>query len=81
MASTFEVVECLEHSTRYGCRIDGSVVQWWGTKTRARDGAKAIGWPMNSVATVWTRFQCGYALAQTHGGLLTRTAYQELLHH
>lgn len=59
--------------------IDGSVTQWWGFKYKARQGAAAIGWPMNSVWPVMTRFQYGYALHQTHGGFLTRDGYARLL--
>jgi hypothetical protein len=64
---------------RYGYRIDGALVQFWGSKARAVAGAKAIGWPASSLTKVQTRFQLGYALAQTGGGLLTREAYALLL--
>ena len=85
MAAEFDprdnVVPALDHDVHHGFRIDGSKVQWWGTKARAREGAKAIGWPMNSIERVWTRFQCGYALHATHGGFLTREAYARLTNH
>lgn len=59
--------------------IDGGIVQWFGWKDTARAAAAAIGWPMNSVWPVMTRFQHGWALKQEHGGFLTKTAYAELL--
>lgn len=74
-----ETAESLDYSVNRGFQIDGSKVQWWGLKTAARDGAKAIGWPVNSIERVWTRFQGGYALKATHGGFLTRTSYAALL--
>lgn len=59
--------------------IDGSVTKWWSHKTDARNGAKAIGWPVNSVWGVMTRFQYGWALKHTHGGFLTKADYCALL--
>lgn len=64
----------------YGYRIDGSVVQWWATKTQASEAARAIRWPARSIVRVQTRFQLGYALIGGPGqGLLSREGYAELL--
>lgn len=76
--TTPETVHGADYDVNHGFRIDGSVVQWWSTKKAAREGAKAIGWPMNSIERVWTRFQLGYALHATHGGFLTRGSFAEL---
>lgn len=43
-------------------RIDGSVTQFWATKAQAIAAARSIGWPINSVSAVFTRFQAGWAL-------------------
>jgi hypothetical protein len=61
-----------------GHRIDGSITKFWGKRRHAEDGAKAIGWPVNSITAVWTRFQRGYALTYTHGGLLSKATYVEM---
>ena len=61
-----------------GIRIDGNVTQFWGDKSKARAAAKEIGWPMNSIWRVHTRFQLGYSLRHTHGGMLTKAEYQEI---
>ena len=68
---TPEVVPGLDYSTHDGFRIDGSVVQWWGTKSAAREGAKRIGWPMN-LSGRFTPGSSGLGAAPTHGGFLTR---------
>lgn len=50
------------YSVNGGFRIDGSVTQFWATKPKAIAAAKAIGWPVNSVQPVYTRFQKGWGL-------------------
>jgi hypothetical protein len=79
MIFTIETVPAGEWDAKGGFKIDGSVVQWWPTKTQAIAGAKAIGWPVKSVTRVWTRFQMGYALLETFGGLVTKAGYESIL--
>jgi hypothetical protein len=67
------------YDVKAGFRIDGSVTMFWATKPQARAAAKSIGWPVNSIERVHTRFQMGYALKHTHGGFLTRAQYEELV--
>jgi hypothetical protein len=43
-------------------RIEGSVTMFWATKAQAIAAAKSIGWPVNSVCAVFTRFQAGWSL-------------------
>lgn len=43
-------------------RIEGSVTQFWATKAQAIAAAKSVGWPVNSVSAVFTRFQAGWSL-------------------
>lgn len=77
--TSIETVPEGEWGRKDGLKIDGSVVQWWATKAQAIAGAKAIGWPAKSVTRVHTRFQIGYALRQTFGGIVTKTGYASKL--
>ena len=65
-----------------GPRVDGSKVRFWATKAQAIAAAKAIRWPVSSVAPIHTRFCCGWALAHTFdlgdGGYLSREEFGEL---
>lgn len=79
MRGTIETVPSKGYDSKGGFQIDGSVVQWWATKTQAIAGAKAIGWPVKSVVRVCTRFQIGYGLLETFGGLVTKKGYAEVL--
>lgn len=63
----------------WGPRIDGHKVRFWGTKSGAIEGARAIGWSAADVVKVHTRFQGGYAIAHL-GGWLGRDTYGELWH-
>jgi hypothetical protein len=74
-----ETAHGFEYDATWGTRIDGSVVKFWGTKAKARDAARSIGWPMVSIWPVWTRFQRGYALKQEHEGFLTHRGFASLL--
>lgn len=58
-----------------GWKIDGATTKFWATKARAIAGAKAIGWPANSVVQVATRFQVGWALADGRFGTLSKDWY------
>lgn len=77
--TNIELIPAGAYSTKGGFQIDGSLVKWWATKPQAIAGAKAIGWPVLSVTTVHTRFQIGYALLGTFGGLVSKGAYARLL--
>jgi hypothetical protein len=61
-----------------GFQIDGNKVRFWATKKQAVTAAKAIGWPVKSVERVHTRFQIGYAIADTRFGALSRESYGAL---
>jgi hypothetical protein len=61
-----------------GTRIDGSAIHWRARRSDAVADARSIGWPVNSVWPVHTRFQDGYAIGQTFGGYLTRAAFTAL---
>lgn len=61
-----------------GFRVDGSKVFWKSTKAQIKAAAKAIGWPMNSIEQVHTRFARGWAIGQHAKGLLTKEEYGEL---
>lgn len=63
--------------TREGGFIDGRFVKFWATKQQAVEGAKAIGWPANSVFPVSTRFQRGWALGNGCE-YMTKTSYVAL---
>lgn len=76
--STVATVPAGKYDLKGGFKIDGSVVQWWATKSQAVAGAKAIGWPVKSIVKVWTRFQMGYALQETFGGLVTKSGYADV---
>lgn len=74
-----ETVPAGARDAKAGFQIDGSTVQWWATKPQAVAAAKQIGWPVKSVTKVHTRFQIGYALLQTFGGLVTKAGFVALL--
>jgi len=78
-AGTIKTVPSKGYDLKGGYQIDGSVVQWWATKPQAIAGAKVIGWPVKSVVRVYTRFQMGYGLLATFGGLVTKEGYAEVL--
>lgn len=60
-------------------KIDGHKVRFWGWKTQANAAAKAIGWPLTHVVPVYTRFQRGFAIADTRFGALSHKGYADLL--
>lgn len=62
-----------------GWKIDGSKVKFWATKRQAVAGARAIGWPVNSITKVSTRFQIGWALADGRFGILRKDWYERRL--
>lgn len=68
-------------------QVDGSKVRIFATTSAAKDGARAIGWPVKCVVPVHTRFQQAYALGtgidhDPYTGLpwLSRERYGELYH-
>jgi hypothetical protein len=63
-------------------KIDGSKVRFWSTRKQAEDGARAIGWPLNCIYAVHTRFACGWALSLgvAGPGYLSREEYGRLYH-
>ena len=67
------------HSDSHGWKIDGSKVRFWATKRQAMAAARAIGWPLDSVTPVWTRFQKGWAIADGRFGFVSRSSYERLL--
>jgi hypothetical protein len=58
-----------------GWRIDGSKVQFWAFKKDAVLGAKAIGWRVDDVVKVQTRFCGGWALCDGRFGLVSKDSY------
>jgi len=62
-----------------GYRIDGNAVKFWAYKKDAAEGAKAIGWPVNSLTKVHTRFSKGWALADGRFGLVSKESYHRAL--
>lgn len=69
-----------KYDSSKGYKIDGHVVRWWGSKAEAKKAARAIGWPVNSLEKVHTRFQSGWAIGDTRFGLLTREGYGKLFY-
>lgn len=62
-------------------RIDGSKVRFWALKRDAKEAARTLGWPVNRVVAVHTRFCAGWALAGgPDQGLLTREGFAYLYH-
>lgn len=76
---TIQTVPAGARDPKGGYKIEGSVVQWWATRPQAAAGARAIGWPLKSIVLVHTRFQIGYGLLETFGGLVTKVGYAEIL--
>lgn len=60
-------------------KIDGSKVKFWPSKALAVQGARAIGWPVDSVTKVATRFQIGWALSDGRFGILRKDWYERKL--
>jgi hypothetical protein len=58
-----------------GWRIDGSKVQFWAFKKDAVKAAKAIGWRVEDVTKVHTRFCGGWALCDGRFGLVSKDSY------
>lgn len=68
-------------------KVDGSKVRLFGSQRAARDGAKAIGWPVGCAVRVETRFFIGWALGTgvdldpvTGLPFVSRERYGELYH-
>lgn len=60
-------------------KIDGAKTKFWATKRQAIAGAKAIGWPVDSVTQVATRFQVGWALCDGRFGTVRKDWYEAAL--
>lgn len=54
-------------------------VQVWDTRTQARAGALAIGWPVNSVSRAHTHFGNYWGLVDGRFGYLARESFQNLM--
>ena len=64
-----------------GARVQGSEVRLFGSKKEAQDAARAIRWPLKSVARVHTRFCICWALSfGGDGGYLSREKFAEFYH-
>ena len=61
-----------DRSVDDGYKIDGHKVMFWATKAAAKAAASSLGWPLDSVTKVHTRFQVGWALADGRFGLVSR---------
>jgi hypothetical protein len=78
-----EVTNQILPTIHHGCgpRVDGSKVRWWAKRKNAEQGARDIGWPLNAVSKIHTRFQVGFALnCGIEGGYLTPERYGDLYH-
>ena len=69
-----------DRNVHEGFRIDGSKVRFWATKKLAADAAKSIGWPVDSLIKVHTRFCGGWALADGRFGFLSKESFGTLYH-
>lgn len=67
-----------DRNVHEGFRIDGSKVRFWATKKQATAGAKSIGWPVDSLTKVYTRFCGGWALADGRFGFLSKDSFAAL---
>ena len=75
---TVEYIAFGERNIHDGFRIDASKVRFWATKAAAADGARSVGWPLDSITKVYTRFCGGWALADGRFGLLSKDSFAAL---
>jgi hypothetical protein len=62
-------------------QIDGNKVRFWSRKSDAIKAAKSIGWQVQDVWAVHTRFCDGYAIhVPLLGGFLSREKFAELFY-
>lgn len=80
MTTTVIYIPFGERNLHDGWRIDGSKVRFWATKKQAVEAAKSVGWPLDSITKVYTRFCGGWALCDGRFGLLSKDSFGALYH-